>query len=87
MQCVRILWPLKPGEFKKMDNAARFEAALKAGNSTKGLIQTTHGISEFDFHYVRHFHNITRPRDWMQVNYPVNTTKERIVLREVDTYY
>ena len=95
MQCVRILWPLSPGQFKPVDNADRFEtagsgeaaAAMPQRKGQKGgskFIVDPAGISEFDRRYVQYFHNISaRPAGWWPYAYPL-TNNTRHVYRVQD---
>lgn len=83
MQCVRILWPLHPGTFKPVDNISR----LGMPASTGGVIAKyrggrypvdPEGISLKDMEFVQTFHNASRSKDWILINYPAIADRSRI---------
>lgn len=92
MQCVRLLWPLTPGQFRPVDR-------IEHRNTTKGVdaqaIDTAvsipadggklpawkgaadKGVTKEEYEYVRAFHNIARPAGWVLEEYPRMAAKGR----------
>jgi hypothetical protein len=70
MQCVRILWPLKPGEYKPVDNVQRFNLSSALTDGRPGVVMRyrggtystdPEGISFADIKFVDVFHKPVKP--------------------------
>ena len=90
MQCVRILWPLSPGQFKAPDKAV--DLSRKKGYDRNILLHYNFsifnedqvdqiGIQERDQLYVLSFHNISgyRPSNYVPTHYPIDRNSEKYI--------
>lgn len=79
MQCVRILWPLKPGALHKYEVPSLDASPVKIRGKIMGRLT----FPENDF--IQAFHNINRTKGWDFITYPyMEGSKDVVQIHDLD---